>query len=75
MNDLTQNELQELQELVEFEIDNYGSLSQKSIDILIPMSDKLKFMIDGFGDALCDHYHTMTDTITKCAHCAKILGY
>jgi hypothetical protein len=65
MNDLTKEELMEIKDLIEFDISNYGELSIKSINILIPMYNKIQNMIDNY----CDHnrLHTAGNSI-YCEH-------
>jgi hypothetical protein len=69
MNDLTKEELLEIKDLIGFDISNYGDLSSKSINILIPMHKKIQSLIDNY----CDH--STKEKIKETICCGERLFY
>ena len=68
MNDFTKEELEELKDLTEFEISEYGQQSSKSINLLIPMFNKLHTLIVNY----CYHKNTRNgDPCQECVDCGK----
>lgn len=75
MNDFTKEELQEISDLIHFDIAEYGQQSSKSVNILIPLACKIQSMIDNY----CEHEfymvgcgHTASAQCNKCGQLATL---
>lgn len=68
MNDLTKEELIEIEDLVQWSILDYGQQSAKTIVMYLPLLDKIKSLIDNF----CEHEYYLQGAGAGCyAQCHK----